>query len=47
VQIAKVAICTDSTVGTLLEAIGRHFTHVDVRKFDFDDEDGAEKWILA
>ncbi|MGK7296373.1 MAG: STAS/SEC14 domain-containing protein [Candidatus Wenzhouxiangella sp. M2_3B_020] len=46
-RIAKVAVCTDSAVAGLLQAIGRIFAEAEVKKFDFDEKDEADKWLLA
>lgn len=31
----------------LLQIIGKMFTHAEVRKFDYEDNDAAEKWLMA
>ena len=46
-QIPKVAICTDSSVANFLEFLGNLFSSAEVQKFDFDEKDQAEKWLLA
>lgn len=46
-QVPKVAVCTDSAVGGLLQFIGKVFAEAEVRKFDFDERDEADKWLLA
>lgn len=46
-EIPKVALCTDSRIGSLLEVIGDAFTEAEVERFDFADTDRAEKWILS
>lgn len=46
-RIPKVALCTDSTVAGFLQLMGKVFTDAEVRKFDHDDKDAAEKWLLA
>lgn len=46
-EIDKVALCSDSTVAGLLEIAGKAFAKADVRKFDYDDKDDAEKWLLS
>lgn len=45
--VGKVALCTDSAVGNLLEIAGSTFTNAEVRKFDYDQRDDAEKWLLS
>ena len=46
-RIPRVAVCTDSAVAGLLQVIGKIFTEAEVEKFDFDERDEAEKWLLA
>lgn len=46
-RVAKVAVCTDSSVAGLLQVIGKIFTEAEVKKFDFDEKDEADKWLLA
>lgn len=46
-RIEKVAVCTDSVVAGLLPVIGKVFTEAEVRKFDYEERDEADKWLLA
>jgi len=46
-RIPKVAVCTDSTVAGLMQVIGKVFTEAEVEKFDYENKDEAEKWLLA
>lgn len=46
-RIPKVAVCTDSAVAGLMQVIGKVFTEAEVRKFDYENKDDAEKWLLA
>lgn len=46
-RIPKVAVCTDSAVAGLLPVIGKVFTEAEVKKFDYEDKDDAEKWLLT
>jgi len=44
-KIKKVAFCTDSTVGKLLELIGKHLTGAEAKRFDYDQKQRAEQWL--
>jgi hypothetical protein len=46
-KVGKVALCTDSTVGGLLQMFGQLFTDAEVKKFSYDEKDEAEKWLLS
>ncbi len=46
-QIRKVALCTDSTAGMLLEVLGENLTAAETKKFAYADKDEAEKWLLS
>ncbi len=45
-QVEKVAVCTDSTVGPLLQMIGKSLTRAEVKRFPFSNVDEAQKWLL-
>ena len=46
-KIEKIAFCTDSNIGMLLQTVGSTFTEAEVERFDCDEKDEAEKWLLA
>jgi hypothetical protein len=46
-KIAKIALCTDSSVGKLLELAGNNLTETKAKQFPYDQKDEAEKWLLA
>ncbi|MBS3744051.1 MAG: STAS/SEC14 domain-containing protein [Wenzhouxiangellaceae bacterium] len=46
-RVPKVAVCTDSAVAGLMQVIGKAFTEAEVQKFDYENRDEAEKWLLA
>ena len=46
-RVPKVAVCTDSPVAALLQVIGKLFADAEVKRFDYEDRDEAEKWLLA
>jgi len=46
-KIGKVAICTDSSIGALMQTIGDTFVDAEVERFAYDEKDEAEKWLLA
>lgn len=46
-KVGKIALCTDSTVGDLLQVFGQLFTDAEVKKFSYDENDEAEKWLLS
>ena len=45
--VKKIAIVTDSGVGTLAENVGAHFIAAEVRRFHSIELDAAKEWILA
>ena len=45
-KVPKVALCTDSPVGKLLTTLGATFVDADVKRFSFDQQGEAERWLL-
>lgn len=46
-KIDKVALCTDSAAGKLLELVGQNFGGAEAKKFGYGEKDEAEKWLLS
>ncbi|MDX1683183.1 MAG: STAS/SEC14 domain-containing protein [Phycisphaeraceae bacterium] len=46
-DVSKVAICTDSTIGSLVAGLGQLFGGAETKTFSYDETDDAEKWLLA
>jgi hypothetical protein len=46
-KVPKVALCTDSATGKLLELIGQSFGEAEAKHFAGDEKDEAEKWLLV
>ena len=44
-KVERVAIVTDSPIGTMAESLARHFTSADVRHFAFAEEVKALEWL--
>jgi len=45
-RVPKVALCTDSPIGPLIESIGDLFADAEVERFGYDDQLEAEEWLL-
>lgn len=46
-RIKKIAILTDSLLGSLAERLASHFVSADIRRFPARANDAARQWILA
>lgn len=46
-RIDRIAFCTDSNIGTLLQTVAKDFAEAEVERFAYDEKDEAEKWLLA
>jgi hypothetical protein len=46
-KVNKIAFCTDSKIGPLLQTAASNFADAEVERFDHDEKDEAEKWLLA
>ena len=46
-EVPRVAVVTDSAVGSVMQAVGDHFVAAEVRRFPFDQFRAAEAWILG
>lgn len=44
-RIRKVAVVTDSFIGTMAESVTSHFISAQVRRFDSDQLESAKEWI--
>lgn len=44
-HIKKIAVITNSPVGGIAEHIVGHFVSAEVRRFDFQDVEGADAWL--
>lgn len=46
-KIGRVALCTDSALGNVAPAIGRHFVQAEIRAFKFAEFDLARSWAAG
>ena len=46
-KINKLAFCTDSKIGGLLETIADAYADAEAKRFSYDEKDEAEKWLLS
>jgi len=46
-KVGKVAVCTDSRVGRLLQTIGNVYAEAEVRKFRYEQKNEAENWLRS
>jgi len=46
-KVAKVAVVTDSALGTLAERLASHFVSAQIRAFAANERDAAQKWVLG
>lgn len=46
-KIYRVAISTDSIIGTFAESIASHFVNAEIKSFSFQDFDQARDWVAA
>jgi len=46
-KIRKIAFCTDSNIGEVFKTVGKNFAEAEVERFEYDEKDEAEKWLLA
>ncbi len=44
-QVKKVAICTDSFFGSLVEKLAEHFIAAEIKHFSYADLNQAQQWI--
>ncbi|WP_431285337.1 STAS/SEC14 domain-containing protein [Humitalea sp. 24SJ18S-53] len=45
-HVRRVAIVTDSALGTVAESFASHFVSAEIKKFDSRDVEAAEQWVL-
>lgn len=46
-KIARVALCTDSALGTVAPKIGRHFVAAEIRAFKSSEFEAAKAWAAG
>ena len=46
-KIARVALCTDSALGSVAPKIGRHFVKAEIRTFKFAEFEQARAWAAG
>ena len=46
-KIARVALCTDSALGSVAPKIGRHFVAAEIRAFKSSEFDSAKSWAAG
>jgi len=46
-EVPKVAFVTDSALFDVAETLGNIFTAAEIKQFDFNDIDSAERWLAA
>lgn len=46
-RIARVALCTDSALGTVAPRIGRHFVKAEIRAFKAAEFEAAKAWAAG
>ncbi|HTG97290.1 MAG TPA: STAS/SEC14 domain-containing protein [Burkholderiales bacterium] len=46
-KIARVALCTDSALGSVAPKVGRHFVKAEIRAFKFAEFDLARAWAAG
>lgn len=46
-QLARVALVTDSVLGTIAEKIAAHFVAAELQHFEYGDLDQARAWVAA
>ena len=46
-KIARVALCTDSALGTVAPKIGRHFVAAEIRAFKSSEFESAKSWAAS
>lgn len=46
-KVKKVALVTDSALGTMAEALASHFVAAEIKKFGSGDLEAAKQWVLA
>lgn len=44
-KVERVAVVTDSQIASIAEALGKHFTSAEIRRFPFSDEAKALDWL--
>ena len=44
-KLKRLALCTDSPLGSVLPAIGRHFVSAEVRAFKYAEFEPAKAWV--
>jgi SpoIIAA-like len=46
-KIARVALCTDSALGSVAPKIGRHFVQAEIRAFKSSEFESAKSWAAS
>lgn len=46
-QVRKVALVTDSSLGTVAENLASHFVAAEIKKFRSGDIEAAKQWVLS
>lgn len=46
-KVERIAVVTDSPIGTMAESLGKHFISAQVKHFDFDDYALAFAWLKS
>lgn len=46
-KVSRLAVLTDSPLGTFAEAIGSHFVNAEIKVFPFRDMEAAKTWIRS
>jgi SpoIIAA-like len=44
-KVSRLAVVTDSVLGTFAEAVGRHFVNAEIKVFPFLDMEAAKTWV--
>jgi tRNA U38,U39,U40 pseudouridine synthase TruA len=44
-RIRRVAVVTDSKLGSIVPNIARHFVSADIKHFEYEDMESAKTWI--
>ncbi len=45
-KVSRVALATDSSIGSFAESIGNHFVGAEIKTFEFSELEKARNWIL-
>ncbi len=46
-KVSRIAIVTDSPIGSIAENIVSHFVNAEIKNFTFDELEYAKKWIVS